>query len=110
MQIGGAGMATQDESEFEEIDEVRSPESLVSIYPNPNRGDLLKIMIPEVEGKEVNVRVIDALGRIVFANRYSVDGYLNSEITFNDDVTTGLYLVEFTFDGEVVTEKLLIQR
>lgn len=110
MQIGGAGMATEEAEEFDEQDEYRDEATLVNIYPNPNNGELLKVMIPEVNNGEVSVRIIDAIGRVMFADRYFTDGYLNTEIVFSEDMTTGLYLVEFTFDGEVITEKLLIQR
>jgi PKD repeat protein len=109
MVMSNTGMTIQDESELENDSEKESALD-VNLYPNPGRGDILNISIADVQDGEVGIQIMDATGRNVWSNRYFVDGNLNKQIVFEEALSTGLYLVEVTYDGQVVTERLLVQK
>ncbi|MFM9986547.1 MAG: GEVED domain-containing protein [Flavobacteriales bacterium] len=89
-----------------------SSESMIeaNLYPNPNNGDMVNINITNVTSDNVFVRITDGQGRIVYTSRYTVDGSLNTIVTFNNALAAGLYNVEFTVDGEVFTQRMMVQK
>jgi len=50
------------------------------------------------------------MGRVVYTNRYTVDGSLNTIVTFSKPLAGGLYMVEFTSGNEVVTQRMMVTR
>jgi hypothetical protein len=50
------------------------------------------------------------MGKQVWNNRYSVNGLLNTNITFEQPLANGLYFVEAIFNGEVQTQRLMVQK
>ena len=85
-------------------------ESTLSIYPNPNAGEILNLNITDLNSDEVYVRILDAQGRQVFADRFMVDGSLNTMVTFNQPLAGGLYFVEMRSGELVITEKMMVQK
>lgn len=81
-----------------------------SLYPNPNNGDMVNLNVAGVESDNVFVRIMDGMGRVVYTNRYSVDGSLSTVATFAKPLAAGLYMVEFTVDGEVITQRMMVQK
>lgn len=79
-----------------------------AIYPNPNKGDQFSINLTDITSNEVFVRVMDTMGRVVYSNRYSVDGSLNTVVSFGKPLTAGMYMVEFSVNGEVITERMIV--
>jgi hypothetical protein len=53
---------------------------------------------------------VDAMGRQVWSNRFVVSGVLNTNITFEKPLANGLYFVEAIFNGEVQTQRLMVQK
>ena len=80
------------------------------IYPNPNNGIQVNLNLTNVAGKDVFVRITDSMGRVVFTNRYGVEGSLNTSVTFARPLAAGFYLIEFTADNEVITERMIVER
>jgi PKD repeat protein len=111
MVIGtSSGMTMEDESDFSQVDEQRFDEANINLFPNPSKGDAINLMIDQVNNGEVSVQIFDGMGRSVWANRFIVDGYLNTQLTFDEQLSAGLYLVEVSYDGLVKTEKILIEK
>jgi hypothetical protein len=81
----------------------------LSLYPNPTQGASVNINLTGVESENVHIRIIDAMGRQVWSNRYSVSGVLNTNITFERPLARGLYLVEAIFNSELQTQRMLVQ-
>jgi hypothetical protein len=81
-----------------------------NIYPNPSNGELVNLNVSNIDSDNVFVRIIDATGRVVYTNRYSVEGSLNTIVTFAQPLASGLYTVEFVMDNERVTERMMIQK
>jgi hypothetical protein len=81
-----------------------------ALYPNPNNGEMVNLNLAGIDSDNVNVRIMDAAGRIVWTNRYVVDGALNTIIAFDRPLTSGIYLVEMTFDNQVITERMMVTK
>jgi hypothetical protein len=82
----------------------------MSLYPNPTHGTDVNINLSGVTSDNVQIRVVDAMGRQVWSNRYSVDGILNTNITFEQPLANGLYFVEAIYNGELQTQRMMVQR
>lgn len=81
----------------------------MAMYPNPNNGTLLNLNITDVKSESVFVRILDATGRMVYSNRFVTAGSLNTIIEFPAPLSSGMYMVECTVDGDVNTERLVVQ-
>ena len=90
----------------------KSAETFVAanLYPNPNSGEMVNLNVSGVESDNVFVRVLDAMGRVVYTNRFTVDGSLNTIVTFAQPLASGIYNVEFTVDGEIMTERMIVTK
>jgi hypothetical protein len=80
-----------------------------SIYPNPNNGQSVNFAVSGMDG-EMNVRIVDATGRMVYANRYMVEGSLNTTIDFGQTLSGGVYMVEMIQNGEMKTMRMVVSR
>jgi subtilisin-like proprotein convertase family protein len=80
-----------------------------ALYPNPSNGSFVNLNITGVED-HVMVRVLDGTGRVVWSNNLVVEGSLNTVIGFERPLASGLYTVEMTYDGKVITERLMVQK
>ena len=84
-------------------------DAAASIYPNPSNGDMIAINFTDLTSNQVQVRVMDAMGREVFRSAYSVEGSLNQIITFNQTLAAGMYMVEMTDGTHVVSERMIVK-
>jgi hypothetical protein len=109
--VGTAGMIAdgQDASESNSKVEIAN-EVNMSLYPNPTHGTDVNINLSGVTSDNVQIRVVDAMGRQVWSNRYSVDGILNTNITFEQPLANGLYFVEAIYNGELQTQRMMVQK
>ena len=109
--VGTAGMIAdgQDAAQVSSKVEIAN-EANMSLYPNPTHGTDVNINLSGVISDNIQIRVVDAMGRQVWSNRYSVNGILNTNITFERPLANGLYFVEAIFNGEVQTQRLMVQK
>lgn len=84
-------------------------DAAASIYPNPSNGDMIAINFTDLTSNQVQVRVLDAMGREVFRSAYSVEGSLNQIITFDQTLAAGMYMVEMTDGSHVVSERMIVK-
>jgi hypothetical protein len=111
--IGLAGMVLEGVSGMAQNstrDILVTNEANMSLYPNPTHGTDVNINLSGVTSENVQIRVVDAMGRQVWSNRYSVDGILNTNITFERPLANGLYFVEAIYNGELQTQRMMVQR
>jgi hypothetical protein len=80
------------------------------VYPNPNNGNEVNINLTDIGSGELMVKIVDAVGRTIYNNRYTVDGSLFTKIDFTEQLTGGIYLVEFTINGETMNERMIVER
>jgi hypothetical protein len=109
--VGSAGMiADGSQAANQAVRMETTNEVNMSLYPNPTHGTDVNINLSGVESDNVQIRVVDAMGRQVWSNRYSVSGVLNTNITFERPLANGLYFVEAIFNGEVQTQRMMVQK
>jgi len=106
---GSAAGTTLEEQNAEQDVKVESFVA-ANLYPNPNNGELVNLNVSGVESDNVFVRITDAMGRIVYTNRFAVEGSLNTIVTFAEPLASGIYNVEFTVDGEIMTERMIVAK
>ena len=70
------------------------------MYPNPSNG-----MITLQSGNEFDVTIYSINGEVIYANRN-----INSTVSFNLDVPTGIYFVTVTENKKTLTKKLVITK
>ncbi len=83
---------------------------LASIYPNPNNGEMVNLNLTKSSNEDVFVRIMDSTGRVVFTNRYIVEGTLNTIVTFSKPLASGLYMIEFTSGNEKLTQRMMVSK
>ena len=84
-----------------------------TVWPNPSDGSLVNMSLTEFDAtvSTVGVDVTDVYGKLVSTRTIAVqDGYLNTALTFEQDLAPGLYLVNLQVGEERYTERLVIQR
>lgn len=110
--IGGSAMETEPAFAMAETSSEKLMVEAITagIYPNPNNGELVNLNITNLQSEKVQVRVLDAMGKVVFNKSFAVDGSLNTMINFAQPLSNGLYMVEFTSGNEVITERLMVTR
>jgi hypothetical protein len=105
--IGAAGMATENVSET--YAQSINGDVVTSIFPNPNNGQSVNLSVVGMEG-DLQVRIVDATGRMVYANRYIVEGSMNTSIDFGQTLAGGVYMVEMIQNGEMQTMRMVVNR
>ena len=80
-----------------------------ALYPNPNEGTWLNLNMTDVQSDKVVVSILDATGRMVYSEQFSVDGTLNAVVQFQRALTAGMYMVEFADGAEVSTQRLVVE-
>lgn len=71
------------------------------IYPNPSRG-IINIENPTT--KEVCIKVIDQIGKVVYFNQTK-----NDNINFNLQIPKGIYIVSISNDLDIYNKKIVIE-
>jgi len=83
------------------------------MWPNPNRGDQLYLSMNAFDApvEQVTVDIIDMFGKRVMSATIPVSGNaLNSMLQLDDQLASGLYLVNLTAGERTITKRLVIQR
>lgn len=85
----------------------------VSMYPNPNRGDLLWLSFQAGEANAVQAATLDIFemtGKHVYREvLHAQDGNYNDVVSLNGVLARGMYLVTVQMGSERITERLVIQ-
>ena len=84
----------------------------LSMYPNPNRDEVLYLMIEGLseEAATAQVEIFDAMGKRIASEQLNVAaGTLNHAMTLSNEMEAGLYFVHVVVDGQTFTERLVRQ-
>ena len=84
----------------------------LTIWPNPNDGELLYVAIPDLATDAIttNVDIYEATGQRVIARTLAVqDGHVNTSIRLDEELAPGLYMVIFTAGEVSFTQRLSVQ-
>ena len=82
----------------------------VAFYPNPNTGDFLNVNLMGVESPKVTLDIVNMMGANVKRIELNVAGGNVNEVISLDGLASGVYLVNTNMNGEVFTERLIIQK
>jgi len=58
----------------------------------------------------LQVRITDATGRMVYGNRYIVEGVMNTTMDFGQTLAGGMYMVELVQNGQLSTMRMAVNR
>jgi hypothetical protein len=114
--IGSAGMATEIETPVAMVDDadrlLSEEESNLAIYPNPNNGEFVNLNVTNIaEGVDrVTVDVYDTFGKLVISRQLATTGSQLNVIMPLDGIASGVYTVSIIVDGEVRTERMIVQK
>ncbi len=114
--VGTVGMPTEIESPVVADNQAdRSldmDESNFALYPNPNNGEYVNINLSNVPDhvERITVDIYDTFGKLVISRQIA-----NAASQFNmimplDGIASGVYTVSIIIDGEVRTERMIVQR
>lgn len=77
----------------------------IKVYPNP-AGSSFSIQMKGLSG-EVNLRIVDILGQVVFVNEYNLSN--ENEIKINQDLSKGVYSILVNSGDRKIVNKLIVQ-
>lgn len=114
--IGSAGMATEIETPVAVVDDAErfstEEESTLAIYPNPNKGEFVNLNVTNIaEGVDrITVDIYDTYGKLVISRQLATTGSQLNVIMPLDGIASGVYTVSIIVDGEVRTERMIVQK
>jgi hypothetical protein len=112
--IGTAGMVL-DESENAQASEAQArmaqeQQLELAVYPNPSNGSDLMMSISGVNMDNGMVRVMDAMGRIVYQGRVNVQGVLQTQVPLNENLANGIYVLQVIGNHERAETRFMIEK
>lgn len=99
-------VTTAGDGGFTGIEEAVSVEA-ASVYPNP-ANEMTNIEFNVTATSEVTVTIMNSLGQIVYSNDMGeVNGAQKVQVN-TTDFETGMYLINITVDGDVITKRVSV--
>jgi hypothetical protein len=80
------------------------------VYPNPSNGEFVELNLQDLEAGAVQIRVMDAAGRVVHTGNFSSDGNLRTTLNFASSLNPGVYMIDILNNGIARTERLVVQQ
>lgn len=108
---GGGNLAYNKDSEL--LDKsiiVHAPEA--TVYPNPNTGETVYMNVANLDKVRGNVTlsVTDMFGKMIMSEQVtSNENSFNHELKLNQDLSSGVYLVQIQIGSHRLVEKLLVE-
>ena len=104
-----SGMTVANGSEVFTPSAVTAADRAFEVYPNPNTGDVFNVRLAGINSEVVIVRMLDAMGRVVYNNQFTVAGSLNTSIVMEEKLSSGMYMIQ-VIDGEETMNNRMIVR
>jgi len=82
----------------------------LNVFPNPSNGSYMNLSISGIESDNVQVKIFDSMGRKIQSERFVVNGTLQTELNFKDELSNGMYLIEVSSENIVQTARILIEK
>lgn len=101
---------TETETENQSPVKSETDELQLALYPNPNNGAMVNLNLTDVESETALVTVADALGNLVY--KYTLvanNGSVNTIITFDRELASGVYVVSILEGEELFNMKLVVE-
>ncbi|MCB0790130.1 MAG: T9SS type A sorting domain-containing protein, partial [Flavobacteriales bacterium] len=82
----------------------------VNLYPNPNRGEQVYLVVDGLDAATATIDVHDMFGKLVFAEQVNItDGSINATMDLARDLPAGVYIVTITGGDRTMTQRLIRQ-
>jgi hypothetical protein len=91
---------------------IKNPDAAISgyaVYPNP-ANDLVYIEVNMNNTSSADIRIVDAMGRVVLSGKHELTAGKNRIALSLNDLPVGIYLVKLSTDKGSVTERLSVVR
>jgi plastocyanin len=85
---------------FTQVEEFGS--SVINIYPNPGKGDVLFVQADFSEGGVVSVVMQDLAGRVLLSEKRSVEAGNQTIMISSDYLPSGFYTLSLLRDGRII--------
>ena len=86
---------------------VTAAERAFEVYPNPNAGDVFNVRLAGINSDSIELKVIDALGRTILIKEYSDSSMVNTSITFEVKLNSGVYNI-IVLEGDRTSIKRML--
>jgi hypothetical protein len=81
------------------------------LFPNPNNGTFTLIISSNKKINEnVNVRIINSTGKIVYSDIMKINKEINNKTIHSDKLSTGIYFLELRWSNDVYSQKFIITK
>lgn len=108
--MAGSSMPIQEENEEAMLEKMDRLENEQFIYPNPNDGMGVNIVLNINKEESLLVKVLDAKGSLCQTKQVIVDGGASSiYVDFEKELVKGLYSLQVVIGDKVVTHRLVVQ-
>ena len=108
--VGQASVeATEETVAFAAVSEEENGVS-ANLFPNPSNGVFVNLSLHGIVSDNVQLRVIDQTGRVVYMTAFASEENTNKVITFNEALAAGIYMVELTAGEKTAFERLVVQK
>ena len=105
------GTASMEQEEGAVMSEKSSEEVLeFGVYPNPSNGEYVELNLQDLESGAVQIRVLDASGRVVYTGNFATDGNLRTTLNFSSSLNPGVYMIDILNNSIARTERLVVQQ
>jgi 1,4-alpha-glucan branching enzyme len=113
--IGAAGMVvdgSQDAAQGSTKDaaQVVSQEMELSVYPNPSNGNNIQMMLSGIDAETVQVRMLDAMGKEIWTNKYNTLELSNTSIEFEQQLADGIYFIQIVSGKQTISQRFLVRK
>jgi hypothetical protein len=80
-----------------------------SVYPNPSNGEFVNIRFEGLTAAQVDVRLLDAMGRLIQSAPVAVSGMLNMNLAFDNKLSAGIYFIEILDGGVAKRNRFVVE-
>ncbi len=88
------------------IDQVKTMEESVSVYPNPSNG-LVTLDLNGLLARKATIEVYNAMGQVIQVKEFTeATGKFDIDLTGN---ASGIYTIRLLADGHIITKRVVIQ-
>jgi len=82
----------------------------LNIYPNPSNGNNIQLMLSGIDAQVVQVRMLDAMGKQIWVNKYNSSELSNTSIEFAQSLSDGLYFIQIVSGKETISQRFLVRK
>lgn len=112
--IGTAGMVIEDNSSAQsdeaQVRTAQEEQLELAVFPNPSNGSDLMMSISGVNLENGVVRVMDAMGRVVYQSRVNVQGVLQTQLPLRAELANGIYVLQVIGNHERAETRFIIEK